>query len=107
MRKALVPPHKTLTRFDGTLVTIRSENSFFDVTMAIESRLQRLSVPRLIEYVTSADREGLEIYVDEVSKPSERGPNFSRTPPPSCVPDVSDGDGRLRPLVPVPRARLL
>ncbi|MEU7768441.1 hypothetical protein AB0B25_25480 [Nocardia sp. NPDC049190] len=71
MGEFLVPPSKTLTHFAGTLVTIRSEKSFFDVTKAIESRLQRLSVPRLIEYVTSADREGLEIYVDQVSKPSK------------------------------------
>jgi uncharacterized protein (DUF302 family) len=62
---------KTLTQFDGVLVTIRSEKSFFEVTRAIESSLQRFSVPRLLEYVTHADREGLEAYVDEVSAPSK------------------------------------
>ena len=64
---------KTLTQFDGVLVTIRSEKSFFEVTRAIESSLQRFSVPRLMEYVIHADRDGLEAYVDEVSAPS----NFS------------------------------
>jgi uncharacterized protein (DUF302 family) len=60
-----------LTKFDGVLITIRSEKSFFEVTKAIESSLQRFSVPRLMEYVTHADREGLEAYVDEVSAPSK------------------------------------
>jgi uncharacterized protein (DUF302 family) len=63
--------HKTLTRFDGVLITIRSEKSFFEVTSAIESSLQRLSVPKMMEYVTHADREGLEAYVDEVSVPGK------------------------------------
>ena len=62
---------KTLAQFDGVLVTIRSEKSFFEVTRAIELSLQRFSVPRLLEYVTHADREGLEAYVDEVSAPSK------------------------------------
>jgi hypothetical protein len=64
---------RTLERwkFDGVLVTIRSEKSFFAVTRAIESSLQRFSVPKLMEYVTHADREGLEAYVDEISAPSK------------------------------------
>jgi len=66
-----VSAQKTLTRFDGVLVTIRSEKSFFEVTKAIESSLQRFSVPKLMEYATHADRAGLESYVDEVSAPSK------------------------------------
>jgi uncharacterized protein (DUF302 family) len=62
---------KTLTKFDGILITIRSEKSFFEVTKAIESSLQRFSVPKMMEYVTHTDREGLEAYVDEVSAPSK------------------------------------
>lgn len=62
---------KTLTPFDGVLVTIRSKKTFLDVTDAIESRLQRFSIPKLMEYVTHGDREGLESYVDQVSKPSK------------------------------------
>jgi uncharacterized protein (DUF302 family) len=41
------------------------------VTKAIEARLQRFSVPKLMEYVTHGDREGVEAYVDEVSSPSK------------------------------------
>jgi uncharacterized protein (DUF302 family) len=59
-----------LTKFDGVLVTIRSQKSFFEVTKAIESTLQRFSVPRMTEYVGHADRDGLEAYVDAVSAPS-------------------------------------
>jgi uncharacterized protein (DUF302 family) len=62
-----------LTQFDGVLITIRSEKSFFEVTKTIESSLQRFSTTRMVEYVTHADREGFEAYVDEVSAPS----NFS------------------------------
>jgi uncharacterized protein (DUF302 family) len=62
-----------LTQFDGVLVTIRSEKSFFEVTKTIESSLQRFSTTRMMEYVTHTDREGFEAYVDEVSAPS----NFS------------------------------
>jgi len=51
---------KTLTQFDGVLITIRSGKSFSEVTRAIESSLQRFSVPKLMEYVTHADRAGLE-----------------------------------------------
>jgi uncharacterized protein (DUF302 family) len=61
---------KTLTPYDGVLTTIRSGKSFFEVTSAIESRLQHFSIPKLMEYVTHADREGLEAYVDEASAPS-------------------------------------
>ncbi|WP_127354271.1 hypothetical protein [Actinacidiphila soli] len=60
-----------LTKFDGVLITIRSKKSFFEVTEAIESRLQRFSTSKLAEYVTHADREGLEAYVEEVSAPSK------------------------------------
>jgi uncharacterized protein (DUF302 family) len=63
--------HQTLTRFGGVLITIRSEKSFSEVTSAIESALQRFSVPKLMEYATHSDREGLEAYVDEVSAPSK------------------------------------
>jgi uncharacterized protein (DUF302 family) len=71
MTEVLMPDRKTLTPFDGVLVTIRSEKSFFEVTKAIESRLQRFSISKLKEYVTHGDREGLEAYVDEVSAPSK------------------------------------
>jgi uncharacterized protein (DUF302 family) len=60
-----------LTEFDGILITIRSKKSFFEVTKSIESRLQRFSVPRLMEYVGRGDREGLEAYVDKVSAPTK------------------------------------
>jgi uncharacterized protein (DUF302 family) len=60
-----------LTKYDGVLVTIRSKKSFFEVTKAIESSLQRFSVPRMMEYVGHADREGLEAYVDQISAPSK------------------------------------
>lgn len=70
MTDVATPQHKTLTPFDGVLVTIRSDRSYFEVTKAIESRLQRFSIPKLMEYVTHADREGLEAYVDEVSTPT-------------------------------------
>jgi hypothetical protein len=60
-----------LTEFDGVLVTIRSDKSFFEVTKAIEASLQRFSVPRLMEYVGHGDRGGLEAYVDEVSAPTK------------------------------------
>jgi uncharacterized protein (DUF302 family) len=59
-----------LTEFGGILITIRSEKSYFEVTKAIEAKLQRFSVPKLMEYVTHGDREGVEAYVDEVSSPS-------------------------------------
>jgi uncharacterized protein (DUF302 family) len=59
-----------LTKYDGVLVTIRSEKSFFEVTKAIESSLQRFSVPRLMEYVVHEDLDGIEDYVDQVAAPS-------------------------------------
>jgi hypothetical protein len=40
-----------LTKFDGILITISSEKSFFEVTKAIEATLQRFSIPKLVEYV--------------------------------------------------------
>jgi uncharacterized protein (DUF302 family) len=60
-----------LTEFGGILITIRSKKSYFEVTKAIEEKLQRFSVPKLMEYVTHRDREGVEAYVDEVSSPSK------------------------------------
>jgi uncharacterized protein (DUF302 family) len=60
-----------LTEFGGILVTIRSRKSYFEVTKAIEDRLQRFSVPKLMEYLTHADCEGVEAYVDKVSSPSK------------------------------------
>jgi hypothetical protein len=60
-----------LTEFSGILITIRSRKSYFEVTKAIEERLQRFSVPKLMEYATHADRAGVEAYVDEVSSPSK------------------------------------
>jgi uncharacterized protein (DUF302 family) len=62
---------KALTKFDGTLVTIRSAKSFFEVTKAIESSLQRFSIPKQMEFVTRADLKGFEAYVDEVTAPSK------------------------------------
>jgi uncharacterized protein (DUF302 family) len=59
----------TRTKFDGVLLTIRSRKSFFEVTQAIESSLQRFYVPKLMEYVTHGDRAGVEAYVDSTSKP--------------------------------------
>jgi uncharacterized protein (DUF302 family) len=61
---------KTLTQFDGLLVTIRSKKSFFEVTKTIEESLQQFSIPKLTEYVKQGDREGLEAYVEDVSAPS-------------------------------------
>jgi hypothetical protein len=49
-----------LTEFGGILITIRSEKSYFEVTEAIEEKLQGFSVPKLMEYVTRRDREGVE-----------------------------------------------
>jgi hypothetical protein len=63
----------TVTKYDAALVTIRSKKFFFEVTKAIETSLQRFSVPRMMEYVGHNDRAGLEAYVDEISSPS----NFS------------------------------
>ena len=60
-----------MTKYDGVLVTIHSKKSFFEVTKAIEPSLQRFSVPRMMEYVGHADRDGLEANVDQVSAPSK------------------------------------
>jgi uncharacterized protein (DUF302 family) len=67
----LMPGQAELTEFGGILITIRSGKSYFEVTKVIEERLQRFSVPKLMEYVTHGDREGVEAYVDEVSSPSK------------------------------------
>lgn len=60
----------TRTRFDGALVTIRSDKSYFEVTEAIESKLQRFSITKQMEYMARADREGFEAYVTRVTAPS-------------------------------------
>ncbi|MDH6120244.1 uncharacterized protein (DUF302 family) [Kitasatospora sp. GAS204A] len=60
----------TQTPYDAVLLTIRSDKPYSEVVKAIESRLQRFSIPKLMEYVTHSDREGLEAYVDEVSVPT-------------------------------------
>ena len=66
-----MPGQTELTEFGGILITIRSRKSYFEVTKAIEERLQRFSVPKLMEYVAHGDREGVEAYVAEVSTPSK------------------------------------
>jgi uncharacterized protein (DUF302 family) len=71
MTEVFTPDQKTLTPFDGVLVTFRSEKSFAEVTRAIESRLQRLSLAKHMEYVTHGDWDGLEAYTGEVSAPSK------------------------------------
>jgi uncharacterized protein (DUF302 family) len=64
-------PDKTLTPFEGALVTIRSKKSYTDVTAAIEAKLQRFSIAKFMEYVVHQDKEGLEAYVARVSAPSK------------------------------------
>jgi uncharacterized protein (DUF302 family) len=64
-----VSPRTTRTKYDGILLTIRSSKSFFEVTQAIESNLQRFHTPKLMEYVTHGDRAGVDAYVDSTSKP--------------------------------------
>src|SRR5690349_13184335 len=71
MTEVRIPQHETLTPSNGVLVTIRSDKSFFEVTKDVESRLQRFSIPKLMEYVPHGDREGLEAYVEKVSAPSK------------------------------------
>ena len=66
-----MPGQTELTEFGGILITIRSRKSYFEVTKAVEERLQRFSVPKLMEYVTHGDRECVEAYVDEVSSPGK------------------------------------
>jgi uncharacterized protein (DUF302 family) len=62
---------KTLTPFDGALVTIRSRKSYADVTAAIEKSLQRFNIAKFMEYVVHQDKTGLEAYVDQVSAPGK------------------------------------
>jgi uncharacterized protein (DUF302 family) len=64
-----VSAQTTRTKFDGVLITIRSRKSFFEVTQAIERSLQRFHIPKLMEYVTHADRAGVEAYVNSTSTP--------------------------------------
>lgn len=59
MTEVRIPQHETVTPSNGVLVTIRSDKSFFEVSKDVESRLQRFSIPKLMEYVTHGDREGL------------------------------------------------
>src|ERR1700724_1081125 len=64
-----VSPRTTKTKYDAVLLTIRSRKSFFEVTQAIESSMQRFHTPKLMEYVTHGNRAGVEAYVDSTSKP--------------------------------------
>src|SRR6202041_1716559 len=64
-----VSSRTTRTKYDAVLLTIRSRKSFFEVTQAIESSMQRFHIPKLMEYVTHRDRAGVEAYVDSTSKP--------------------------------------
>src|ERR1700738_2539556 len=71
MTEVHASPDKTLTPFEGALVTIRSKKSYTDVTAAIEAKLQRFSIAKFMEYVVHQDKEGLEAYVARVSAPSK------------------------------------
>src|SRR6201987_3762701 len=64
-----VSPQTTRTKYDGVLLTIRSRKSFFEVTQAIESSMQRFHTPKLMEFVTHGNRAGVEAYVESTSKP--------------------------------------
>src|SRR5580700_9887779 len=64
-----VSPRTTKTKYDGVLLTIRSRKSFFEVTQAIESSMQRFHTPKLMEFVTHGNRAGVEAYVESTSKP--------------------------------------
>jgi uncharacterized protein (DUF302 family) len=64
-----VSAQTTRTKYDGVLLTISSSKSFFEVTQAIESSLQRFHIPKLMEYVTHGNRAGVEAYVDSTSTP--------------------------------------
>src|SRR5579862_2665854 len=75
-----VSAQTTRTKFDGVLVTIRSRKSFFEVTQAIEMALPRFHIPKLMEYVTHADRAGVEAYVDSTSSPSQSSGILNRVP---------------------------
>jgi hypothetical protein len=68
-KAAEVSPQTTRTKYDAVLLTIRSRKTFFEVTQAIESSMQRFHTPKLMEYVTHGDRAGVEAYVDSTSKP--------------------------------------
>ena len=64
-----ISPQTTRTKYEAVLLTIRSRKSFFEVTQAIESSMQRFHTPKLMEYVTHGDRVGVEAYVDSTSRP--------------------------------------
>jgi hypothetical protein len=64
-----VSAQTTRTKYDGVLLTIRSRKSFFEVTQAIESSMQRFHTPKLMEYVTHGNLAGVEAYVESTSKP--------------------------------------
>ena len=68
-KAAEVSSQTTRTTYDAVLLTIRSRKSFFEVTQAIESSMQRFHTPKLMEYVTHGNRAGVEAYVDSTSKP--------------------------------------
>jgi hypothetical protein len=68
-KAAEVSPQTTRTKYDAVLLTIRSRKSFFEVTQAIESSMQRFHTPKLMEFVTHGNRAGVEAYVDATSKP--------------------------------------
>lgn len=61
---------KTLTPFDGTLVTIRSKKSYAEVTASIETTLQRLDVSKATERIGHQDLRSIEDAVAEVSTAS-------------------------------------
>jgi len=79
---------ETLTHFDGVLITIHSDKSFFEATKAIESSPQRLSVPRMAEYIRHGDRAGLEVHVDQVAAFFSQFPEAG----PSEVPGLLDAE---------------
>src|ERR1700688_3226777 len=64
-----VSTQTTRTKYEAVLLTIRSRKSFFEVTQAIESSLQRFHTPKLMEYVTHGNRAGVEAYVASTSDP--------------------------------------
>jgi hypothetical protein len=64
-----VSAQATRTSYDGVLFTVRSRKSFFEVTQAIEKRMPRFHIPKLMEYVTHRDSAGVEAYVNATSQP--------------------------------------
>src|ERR1700688_3688327 len=64
-----VSTQTTRTKYEAVLLTIRSRKSFFEVTQAIESSMQRFHTPKLMEFVTHGNRAGVEAYVASTSKP--------------------------------------